>query len=291
MNKLSQDVATKTEGQFQIKVFTTGSLVKDVEIFDAVESGMIEAAFYAPAYWKSKIPVAEVEFGLPFSWENAEEIKEVLDRGLRDILEEAYAEKGLYHAITLPVSTYGFLSTFELQSLDDLRGKKLRAVGLLASILKDLGASVVRIDPGELYMALERGLVEGIFYPYFALEAYKFKEVVKYVHLPPFQVPAVTVFFNMEAWEKLPDQYKNILQDTLDGYFFQFWDKISEMDKQGIAKAKEYGCAIVTVSDKTVEGLRTVAIAKWDEVAAKDARCAKAVSIVKEFVKEKGAGK
>ena len=111
------------------------------------------------------------------------------------------------------------------------------------------------------------------------------------MHLPPFQVPAATVFFNMEAWEKLPDRYKNVLQDTLDGYFFQFWDKISEMDKQGIAKAKEYGCAIVTVSDKTVEDLRTVAIAKWDEVAAKDARCAKAVSIVKEFVKEKGAGK
>jgi TRAP-type C4-dicarboxylate transport system substrate-binding protein len=237
------------------------------------------------------VPEGNVEFGLPFSWRTWDEAWEAWTKyGLQEKIREAYAEKGI-HLITIqPAAEYVLMSTKPVYKVEDLKGLKVRTVGLTAKVFQALGAAPTNIPGAEQYVALQRGTVDGTVYPVFVLDAYKLKEVIKYVVLPSIISPPTTeIFMNLDLWKGLsPD-----LQAAIDRASTQHQAVMDERYLNegylatGAFVMRGIGEAIV-LPESEVKKIRKVAFNEWDDLGAKSPRLKALVAAMRKFCADKG---
>ncbi len=170
----------------EIDVFEPGALVPGTEFFDAVSQGAIDMAYGTPGYGSGLVPALSAFTSVPFgpvatellTWMNNGGGYEIFDRILADL-----NLKGFVCTLN-PPETSGWFNE-EINTVEDLKGKKLRYFGLGGKVLSKAGASVQLIPGGEVYAALERGVIDGgEFSNPSADENMGFYEVAKYAYFP-----------------------------------------------------------------------------------------------------------
>src|SRR5207248_7162715 len=108
----------------------------------------------------------------------------------------------------------------------DLTGLKLRITPVYRDFFQALGATVVQTAPGEVYTALERGVVDGYGWPITGIFDLGWHERTKYRVDPGFYSAEVSILVNKTRWEGLSDQQREVLrkagarvEDEADSYF------------------------------------------------------------------------
>jgi len=290
-------VAKRSNGRLVIKRYPPDALVKVLEQFDAVSKGMVELSCSASLYHAGKVPEGHVEFGLPYTFPY-EKPDYVLDffykwKGgtFHSKLNEAYQAKGIQLLGNCPVPAYGFMTKFPASKMEDFKGKKIRTFGLLSIFLTGLGAAPVSVAGAEQYMALQTGTVEATLYPYYVLETYKLKEVVKYAVLPPvLGAPTIDLYANLEEWKKLPEDIKKIVQEawleaSRNSYIPAAW----AYDKKVLHEmAPKAGVQVINMPAEEVAKLMKATEPLWKKVEGLSPRNPELINLVKEFLKEKG---
>jgi TRAP-type mannitol/chloroaromatic compound transport system substrate-binding protein len=151
-----------TNGRLKIKMFWAGDLVKSADSLDAVKSGVVDMIGMPSIYFKGVIPEASIEYGLPFGIRTPGEMynfmygKKLPNQfgGWRaiDLLRKVYAKHGVYYlaggADCWPAS---LMFNSPINSLADLKGKKVRASGLMITWVERLGGQGVYIPGEEAY--------------------------------------------------------------------------------------------------------------------------------------------
>jgi len=291
VNAFIENVKNKSRGKLIIKAYSSDQLVKNAGLLEAVTKGAIEIGWSTAPYNMGTIPEAAVEFGLPFTWESWSEQKEVFHSyGMLEKLREAYAEKGLYFLSPHPAGPFILMTKKRLDTLDDIKGLKIRVRGMEAKIIESLGASPSAIPPAEQYMALQRGTIDGTVYVGLALDQLKFHEVIDYVYFPAFTKPTTNLFVNLKAWNGLSEDLKRVFQESIDEILDTMNEGYEREDALGLMRSLMQGGlkGAIRFSDADVARLRKASMAVWDEVAGKNARCKEMVDMVKKFMKEKG---
>lgn len=287
----AENVKKATKGKVDIKVYDANQLVKIMSIPQAVQSGAIEMGCSTGPYLARIMPEGNVEFGLPFSWRSWGEAWEVWTKyGMREKIREAYAEKGMHCLTIQPAAEYALMSTKPVYKVEDYKGLKLRVHGLTATLLQKFGAAPTSIPGAEQYVALQRGTVDGTVYPVFVLDAYKLKEVIKYVVLPSMISPPTTdLFVSLKAWNSLPPDLRQTIE-SVSGDHQAYMDKryleegylaVGRFVMRGIGET-------IVLPEAEVKKLRKVAFEVWDELGSKSERLKALVDIVKKFMADKG---
>lgn len=287
----ADNVKKETNGKVNIKVYGANELVKIEGTLAAVQSGAIQMACSAGPYNAGQIPEANVEFGLPFTWRNWGEAWEAWTKyGLRELIQEAYAEKGLRLITIQPASEYVLMSTKPVRKVEDLKGLKIRVVGLTAKVYQELGASPVNVPGAEQYVALQRGTADATVYPVFVLDAYKLKEVIKCIVMPSVISPPTTeLFMNLDLWKGLPkdvqegieracSQHQAVMDER---YLNEAYVAVGSFLMKGIGEA-------VVLPEAEVKKIRKVAAAQWQELAKKSERMKKLIDAMNKFMADKG---
>jgi TRAP-type mannitol/chloroaromatic compound transport system substrate-binding protein len=211
----ADSVKLASGGRLDIKVFSAGELVGAMETFDAVSKGSAEVGHDWPGYWKGKnenfVSFASVPFGLDTEGYNIW----LYERGGLEQMQELY---GRYNLVALPCGNggqeMGFFSNKKATKMADFKGMRLRTPGWYMDIMNSLGASVTPLPGGEVYLALERGVIDAAEFSTPAINyPMGFDEITKYVLEPGVHQPSVqcAIFFNKDAYNKLPDDLKWIL--------------------------------------------------------------------------------
>ena len=211
--QLVQKVNVLTKGVIELQLFEPGTLFPELEIFDAVSNGTIEAALTNPSFWGSKSRSFELLGGFPFGPKIEEFLGWYQIGGGRELSESLYRRyniHGIVCGVTGPMMGGWFRKP--VQKLTDLQDKLVASVGLAARVLSRAGARTTLLAPQDIAPALKSGKLFGatIAAPY-GNEGSELSKSAGYVYFPGWnqQFSIVDLMINLRDW-------KNLDSDTRD---------------------------------------------------------------------------
>jgi len=204
-----------SNGRLQINIFPPGTFCGDDELVDAISKGTLEAGLECGPYCKGDVgAVAHLSSGFPGSWSNIDDAYNLIyEEGLIELLREGWAGVNIFFVSNSGNSGVYIQTTFPVNTLADLNGKKIRATGVYSDMLSGFGVACVDIPPEDIYMGLKLGTIDGVVYTAAELTLLKWMEVVDYVLLAPaiFDPAPVDFVVNMDRWNELPADVQQAL--------------------------------------------------------------------------------
>ena len=275
------------KGQLETTLYQLGQLVPEEEMGPALSQGVYDAA-YMPAMARSE--AGNVAFGLPFSWSSLDDVLEFYyDYGFIDWIRKHDAKQKIRFGCPMPWGPMALFSNFPVNKLEDYKGKKIWSWGLMSAVIEAFGAKPVWFDPGEAYMSLKLGTIDGILFGPAELETMKLKEVVKYISLPALLSPLTLDWsMNLDSWNKLPPEAQATYEKVMRANIRPMYEAIQKENNMGFQKAEEYGVKTITLPESEVKKMREVARGTWDRLAKKDKASAEAIKMIKDFLAKKG---
>jgi len=173
-----------------------------------------------------------------------------------------------------------------IYKVSDFKGLKLGMVSKLWTGLYDrLGISGVSITGAEQYTALQRGTIDGIIYPTYTVETYKFHEVIKYITYPPIINPVdCATWINVDVWKSLTPE----LRKTIEEVSHEAELRAIEGSKKLTARCQEFasthGVTNIKMKKADYEELFAICMKTWDDYAALDAASAAVAKSLREYV-------
>lgn len=279
----------ESSGMLKLEYYPSGVMAQPTEITDAVMSGLLDIANGLGSY-SSKIPEGALEGGLPFLPLSLKELFELYtDHSLVDLLRQTYGKFNIYYVNSAPAMEYRLFTKSPVTTLSDLKGKKIRATGFLAKAFQAVGAVPVSIAGPEMYMAAQRGVVDGIAYPLWALESYKFKEVTNYILMDNLGPLVVNFIVNMKVWNTLPKEYQQIIHRASVHAALLGIVGINAEDEVGLIRAEQYGLKTTKLTDSARAEWMKIAGGLWDDYAKeKGPQAIKELSIINDYLRAKG---
>ncbi len=217
-------------GRLQVTVYGAGELVPGFEVFNAVSSGSAEMGHAGAYYWKGKIPAAPIFSAIPFGM-NVTEMNSWLQYGGGiELWRELYEPFGVipFAGGSTGVQMAGWFKK-EINSIDDLKGLKMRIPGLGGEVFKEVGGLPVTLTGGEIFTALQTGAIDATEWvgPYND-QTFGLYKAAEYYYHSGWHEPGTTLEFivNKAAYEGLPQDLQKIIevatravnQDMLDEY-------------------------------------------------------------------------
>lgn len=247
MVRFAELVEKKSAGNLKMKIFPPGQLSQGNirTTIELVQSGSLHCALIIPSFYEA-FDQRFMVFGMPFLFQEREQIFRVLDGPLGERMLNMLPEKGLKG---LAYWDHGFRqitnSKRPIRVPEDLRGLRIRTPlsPVIASIFKTLGATTVATAMGELYMALQQKMVDGQENPYNTIYRRKFYEVQKYITEWNYQFSPIIVAMNLSFFQSLsPENQKIIISSAKEASPYQrklSADEDEQMRKELVAKGME----------------------------------------------------
>jgi TRAP-type mannitol/chloroaromatic compound transport system substrate-binding protein len=210
--RFSEYVDALTEGRLKIQVFAGGELIPPLQSFDAVSQGTVEMAHAASYYWAGKTPACQwfsaVPFGLSAQGINAW----FYEGGAIKLWEEVYAPFGV---VPRPCGNTGIQMAGwfrkKINTVQDLRGLKMRIPGLGGKVVAKAGGTVVLLAGGDIFPALERGTIDATEWvgPEDDIKL-GLHNAARFCYYPGWHEPgtAEESIFNKKAYDALPGDLK-----------------------------------------------------------------------------------
>ncbi len=256
-----QYVKDLTEGNFEITWFPSGSLMGAFDYFDACSAGVVEAVGDWPSYWVSKDPAFDLLGSFPYGFTNLDYMIWLYQFGGLELYQEIFKKYNMtYFSLGATPSESGFRTTEKtgpIRTLADYKGKKLRTPARSTIwILQQIGAAPVSMPGGEIYLAVERGTLDGAEFSSPGIDwEMGFAEITKYWSVPCWFQPSsqVGMMVNLKAYNALPKQYQNALAVAAKAAAMESVTFYEADAGRAIEKFTEKGTEIVKLDDATLQ--------------------------------------
>ncbi|KAB1089168.1 TRAP transporter substrate-binding protein [Neorhizobium galegae] len=217
-NQIADSVRNATDGKFTIQTFGAGEIVPPLQAADAVANGTVEMAHTCSYYYIGKDPTFALGTAVPFGL-NARQTNAWFSVGGGNELLNDFL--GSYNLFALPAGNTGAQMggwyRKEINTIEDLKGLKMRIAGLAGQVMQKLGVTPQQIAGGDVYAALEKGTIDATeFVGPYDDQKLGFVKVAKYYYYPAWWEggPAMHAFFNLEKFKGLPKSYQQIITDA-----------------------------------------------------------------------------
>jgi len=279
-------VESLTKGNVKIKIFEPGQLAKSTEAFDALRKSMVDMYSGSMLYFSGDVPEVNCEW-LPYSWANSMDVIKVYqDYGWLKLLDQATMKHGIHYVAPVSVATMGLMTSFRIRRLEDLKGRKIRAVGMEGMIVDSLGGLPVSLAAPEQYIALKRGLVDGTDFPWYTIARWKFYEVCKYVSAPALHSPGIVeILINNKVFESLPKDYQAAIDRA--GWEAFLYSLVSgdALDIEAKKACNQHGVEIIRLDAKEVSRFRDATLPLWEKMEDRTEISGKMVRNLRKFLK------
>jgi len=260
-----KNVEEAAKGKVKVDVFYSQTLVKGIDTWNALKSGVADMGWCIHGYWADMTPLAEVIILPSLPFRTGEKGSEVLWR-LYEKFPDIQKQFKDVHVLHFWTSHPYFLITSKKQvkKVEDMKGLKIRVTGgPQFEQMKTLGAVPVLIPMPDVYQSLDKGVVDGMAAPWEAILSFRLYEIVKYYTIVPLCATYHSVSMNIQKWNSLPKDVQGAMMSVsgLEGSKFwgrNFFDTAEEAVNEQVKKGN-YQLVKFTVPPEEVE--------RWTRVA------------------------
>jgi TRAP-type mannitol/chloroaromatic compound transport system substrate-binding protein len=265
-------VGRASGGRLEIQPFAAGAVVGVFESLDAVQAGVLQAHSTAPVYFTGKdagfAVLGDLCFGYQHPWQAD---AYYYYRGGMDLLREAY---GRFNAYCVGVTWWGLesiVSKRPIKAMADFKGVKFRSPqGISAEILTKLGASIVVLPGGEVFSALDKGVVDAADWGTISMnQRMGFHDLAKFPTMFTHSMPCQDFTVNAAAWRALPEDLKQVVSSCVREWSVDQPQRVAVEDVRVLTELKGKGITLQTWDTEELRKVRTLAEQTWSDWAKK----------------------
>ncbi len=241
--KFKEEVEANSDHEIQL--FPFGTLGESADIMEQAQSGILQFVDQSPGFTGALIPEAQVFFVPYLLPEDQDTLVEFFrtSKAINELFPPLYAEQGLELLTMFPEGEVMMTTTNEVTSPEDLNEVKFRVMTnpLLVGSYQAFGATPTPLPWGEVYGALQTGIIQGQENPAFFIESTKMYEVTDYITRPGHNNFTTAVMANKEFFDGLSDEDKEVVQNAIDAafdYIVEYQDGLTETSLEKIMEAK-----------------------------------------------------
>ncbi len=245
-----REIEKKTNGVVKPEFYWASSLLKVTETVKGTGAGIADVCFDVPGYHPSETPLSTIG-DLGYITNHGD----TAARALTELYHQypAFQKEFDQHNLKVmffvpfPPNIIGFVKP--VRTLEDLKGKKIRALGVLNEVVAKLGATPLGIPLNDMYEALSRKVIEG--YTGFGIsgvKGFKLDEVCKnYVDFGYGSYNVGIVFMNKDKWNSLPADVRKVIEEVNARAIDIYDDVFAKAEAPDVAPLKPAGCTFYTL--------------------------------------------
>jgi len=281
-------VTEASGGRLELKPNPGGAIVPASDEIYAVDSGVLQFSFDATCWWRERFPAAGLFNFYVGGLSPMAMMFWMINEGtpmLQQMLDDAGMNIHTFPGWTGTPEIF-LSSTVPLKTAGDLKGIKMRTAGDDGEIFAGMGVSVMSVPGGELYEAVQRGVVDCFQFSSPAVDyTIASYEIIDYMYLSAARQPCEYLQFNVnkDEWNKLTPDLQNILQAEAYTETMEYLADITVRDMAAIQEYIDYGVTVEPASQDIIDALLAEAEAFYDKKAAEDAFYAKVLESARTF--------
>jgi TRAP-type C4-dicarboxylate transport system substrate-binding protein len=222
------------KGIAQINFIGGPKAIPTFEVGTSVKNGVVEMAMNTGAFYTNLMPEAD------FLKLSQITIAQQRRNGAFEYINKVWNQKAnlVYLARMVDETPFHLYLTRKIDK-PDLNGLKIRITPVYREFFQSMGATLIQTPPGEVYTALERGVVDGYGWPIHGIFDLNWHEKTKFRVDPGFYNAEVSIIMNLDAWKKLSAKQRDYVQkqvlalESMNSY----WRKLNQEETQRQAKS------------------------------------------------------
>ncbi len=268
-----EKIEKETNGRVQITPYWSGTLFPSADAIDEMVSGTADIGI---------VSVVRAKTGYDITKASAHFFMDAKQQSGRRIFKEWRAKfpefekefKGLKVLAYSGGFYYQFISRVPIRRIEDFKGLRIACMAAEAEVYRSLGADPQIVSQADVYMQMQKKMLDATNVPLEAIKSFKLNEVAKYVTLVNFyQVPSGNRVMNINSYNKLPADIKKVFDDNVDWWGDTIDSMMIKNDQVATDIAKKSGMELITLPkadmDKFYKPWREHTLSKAKELDAK----------------------
>jgi TRAP-type mannitol/chloroaromatic compound transport system substrate-binding protein len=289
--KFAADVTAKSGGKLTIQVLPGGGVVAVTESLNAMQAGILDGHYTAPSFFAGK----DAGFTALGDQGPSFDSVDLRDRWFAEgdglgIARAQYAKFGVHMVAPIFWASEHIPARKALNGVEDLKGLKIRVPpGLIAEIIGKAGAAVVNLPGGEVFNALQSGVIDACDWASPALnQDVGLYRAAKFSINAFHSMPTTDIAFSKAKWDALPADMKALIENEAKAMSAALKQTLAKADADALEKMKADGVTVITWSKDEVGKLRGLASAVQNDLAGKNANAKAVIDSLRAFQKKLG---
>lgn len=209
-------VKERTAGRYSVEVYHSAQLGQEADTIEQVRSGVLDLNRVSMAPWNSLVPLTKIP-SLPYLFTSPDHARKVMAGEIGDEIAKGFDE----HSVVVIAFYDGGARSFynskkPVNSVADMAGQKYRVIqsDVFVDMVAALGATATPMPYGEVYSAIETGVIDGAENNFPSYESAKHFEVAKHYSLDEHTIVPEVFIMSKMAWDKLTPEDQAIFKQA-----------------------------------------------------------------------------
>ena len=252
LQSFADDVAKRSDGEVTIDIQWGGALFKSGAAVQSISNGVADLGTIISVYFPQEMlgyGIADLPLENPDAWVGMRATDELMRSS--SALQDNLADNNLVYIGTFTTSAVNIgCQGTTIQTVEDIKGLKVRGVGAYGDVFRDFGANMVSVSIYDAYQALDSGLIDCSQGYSYAVAALKQQEVMSsYTLLNWGQVGALGIFMNKEIFDSLTPDVRTILEESGKAMADTLGELITADNEKAIETMKSAGVEVLEMAE------------------------------------------
>jgi len=263
VQEYSTEINQRTNGMVKITIYTGGSLTPGPQAYEGVVGGLSQMALVMYPYNPGRFPLM-MAFTLPLPVASTRSATQIYNEAVEKFNPKELADTKLMY-FTSTSAAVPLSPKKPIRMVGDFKGLKIRTLGNMALYMKDLGATPVSMPIGDLYSALDKGVVDATLNNTHVLSAWKFADIIRYMTPWVWKVGGVWgVHMNLKTWNSLSPEIQKIFEEANKKYIWKQVEYMDADDKVGLEAGLKKGMQVIEPTAEFSKDLKARAQPSYD---------------------------
>jgi len=265
------NVQAMSGGDIKVEMFHSSAVVKSVETFDAAATGILDCDMTGGAYQTGKNPafqfVGDIMGGYTTPWQ---QLSWLYYGGGLDDAQDLYNKYDMQLVGWWLGGQESLASTRPIRNAEDFKGWKFRSPpGMETEIFDKLGAKPIVMDFGEIFTALETGIIDGADASSLANNTgMGLYDIAAHATFPGFHsMPSDHLACNKAVWDGLPEAHRSILSVAMESLALKTALQVEKANAEAASKLRAEGVTLHSWAEADMQAFRDAAQATWPDYA------------------------